>query len=110
MRKHAAAVIDDNRTTSSALLDLGLALGHQRFEVVSLARSNAGMVGAQAWAAASRDDSNGGGGGGIETAVNPSRRNRPRAHRRAPEGTAAMTSVDSNRWKAGHEELRREVG
>lgn len=38
-----------------ALLDLGLALGHERFEVVSLAaRDHAGMVAAHAWADISR--------------------------------------------------------
>lgn len=38
------------------LLDLGMALGHKRFELVSLAgRDDAGMVAAHAWAEAKKD-------------------------------------------------------
>lgn len=76
------------------LLDLGLALGHERFELVSLVgREEAGMVAAHAWAACgdsrtTRDS---------ERATHMLQSPRP------------ATGHDNVRAQAGREELRREV-
>lgn len=87
------------------LLDLGLALGHERFELVSLVgREEAGRIAAHAWAACG--DSNGG--------RTSTRRDSDRASHMHPDDTLPTrprpaASHDSVRAQAGREELRREV-
>ena len=80
------------------LLDLGLALGHQRFELVSLAgRDNAGMVAAHAWAEV-RDCSDS---TGVDPRAMPASRARSRSRRRPP---PANDDDDNVRFEAGHQQ------
>ncbi|CAM9090182.1 unnamed protein product, partial [Scytosiphon promiscuus] len=85
---HPAATVEVGQ-----LLDLGLALGHERFELVSLlGREEAGMVAAHAWA-----DCGGGTSGRDPVSADARTRSRPRA------------TYDDVRVQAEREELRREV-
>jgi len=90
------------------LLDLGLALGHERFELVSLGgREEAGVVAAHAWAEC------GGGGSSRRRRIGSEK---PTSHMQL-RGDAATGRTrhrtapvhDDVRVQAGREELRREV-
>lgn len=83
------------------LLDLGLALGHERFELVSLVgREEAGMIAAHAWASCGDSDSR-------------TRRDSERAthvhDNTFPSRPLPAASHDNVRAQARREELRREV-
>ncbi|CAM9446439.1 unnamed protein product [Laminaria digitata] len=85
-------------TEVGQLLDLGLALGHQRFELVSLAgRDNAGMVAAHAWAEV-RDCSDS---TGVDPRAMPA--SRARSRRRPPPPPPASED-DDVRFQAGHQQ------
>lgn len=84
-------------TEVGQLLDLGLALGHQRFELVSLAgRDNAGMVAAHAWAEV-QDCSNS---TAIDPRAMPASRARSRSRRRPP----PANDDDDVRFEAGRQQ------
>lgn len=83
------------------LLDLGLALGHQRFELVSLAgRDDGGMVAAHAWAEV-RDSS------GVDPRAMPAPRARSR--RRPPPPPPASDDEDVRIEPGHHQDALREV-
>lgn len=85
-------------TEVGQLLDLGLALGHQRFELVSLAgRDNAGMVAAHAWAEV-RDCSDS---TGVDPRAMPASRARSR---RRPPPPPPTSEDDDVRFQAGHQQ------
>lgn len=85
-------------TEVGQLLDLGLALGHQRFELVSLAgRDNAGMVAAHAWAEV-RDCSDS---TGMDPRATPASRARSRSRRRPP---PPANDDDDVRFEARHQQ------
>lgn len=85
------------------LLDLGLALGHERFELVSLVgREEAGVIAAHAWASCGDSKSRTrGDSGSAKTHMHPD--DTLRSH------TQPAASHDDVRVQAGREELRREV-
>ncbi len=104
-------------TEVGQLLDLGLALGHERFELVSLGgREEAGVVAAHAWAECG-DGRIGGGGGGSSSSRRRGRGSQtPTSHMQPADAAAAGRSRhrtapihDDVRAQAGREELRREV-
>lgn len=84
-------------TEVGQLLDLGLALGHQRFELVSLAgHDNAGMVAAHAWAEV-QDCSN-------STATDPRAMPASRARSRSRPRPPPVNNDDDVRFEAGHQQ------
>eukprot|EP00752_Nemacystus_decipiens_P009152 g8175.t1 len=85
------------------LLDLGLALGHERFELVSLVgREEAGMIAAHAWAACG--DSN-----GRRTRRDSDRASHMHRDDTLPSRPRPAATHDNARAQAGREELRREM-
>ena len=95
---HAAATAEVGQ-----LLDLGLALGHERFELVSLVgREEAGMIAAHAWAVCG--DSN-----GSRSRADSDRVSHMHLDDTLPSRLRPAAGRDSVRAQAGREELRGEV-
>eukprot|EP00903_Cladosiphon_okamuranus_P013553 g12624.t1 len=87
------------------LLDLGLALGHERFELVSLVgREEAGVIAAHAWASCGDNNSN-----SSRARRDSGRTTRMHLDDMSPSRPRPSASNHHARAQAGREELRREV-